>query len=113
MYFSLIFLFPHTIICNASNDLDFSGHGQFTPCMKFFGLVLGIVIDVHAELYKDSEADQEPDTCYLIVLTTNGGMVKLDMMDDYQRYKMWAMTINHMLMLSTSFTKYELQFYKT
>ncbi|KAF7152653.1 hypothetical protein RHSIM_Rhsim01G0012300 [Rhododendron simsii] len=73
----------------------------------------GIVIDVHAELYKDSEANQEPDTCYLIVLTTNGGMVKLDMMDDYQRYKMWAMTINHMLMLSTSFTKYELQFYKT
>ncbi|KAH7860799.1 hypothetical protein Vadar_018129 [Vaccinium darrowii] len=73
----------------------------------------GIVIDLHAELYKDSEADQETDTCYLIVLATNGGMVKLDMMDDYQRYKMWATTINHMLMLSTSFRKYELQFYKT
>jgi len=72
-----------------------------------------IVIDLHAELYKDSEADQETDTCYLIVLTTNGGMVKLDMMDDYRRYKMWATTINHMLMLSTSFRKYELQFYKT
>lgn len=85
--------------------------------IKFFNAFASkkesIVIDVHAELYKDSEADQEPDTCYLIVLTTNGGMVKLDMMDDYQRYKMWAMTINHMLMLSTSFTKYELQFYKT
>ncbi|XP_058191089.1 VAN3-binding protein isoform X1 [Rhododendron vialii] len=85
--------------------------------IKFFNAFASkkesIVIDVHAELYKDSEADQEPDTCYLIVLTTNGGMVKLDMINDYQRYKMWAMTINHMLMLSTSFTKYELQFYKT
>ncbi|XP_057462333.1 VAN3-binding protein [Actinidia eriantha] len=72
-----------------------------------------IVLDLHAELYKDSEADQETDTCYLIVLTTNRGMIKLDMMDDYQLYKMWATTINHMLMLSTSFTKYDLQFYKS
>ncbi|GMP36248.1 hypothetical protein CsSME_00008441 [Camellia sinensis var. sinensis] len=72
-----------------------------------------IVLDLHAELYKDSsEGDESDQTCYLIVLTTNGGMIKLDMMDDYQRYKMWALTINHMLMQSTSFTKYELQFYK-
>ncbi|KAF5956677.1 hypothetical protein HYC85_003902 [Camellia sinensis] len=59
-----------------------------------------------------SEGDESDQTCYLIVLTTNGGMIKLDMMDDYQRYKMWALTINHMLMQSTSFTKYELQFHK-
>ncbi|XAR51227.1 hypothetical protein NMG60_11005792 [Bertholletia excelsa] len=70
-----------------------------------------IVLDLHAELYKDSNAD-EAETCYLIVLTTNRGMIKLDMTDDYQLYKMWATAINHMLMLSTSFTKYELQFYK-
>ncbi|KAK3221604.1 hypothetical protein Dsin_008629 [Dipteronia sinensis] len=71
-----------------------------------------IILDLHAELYKDSEADQETETCYLIVLTTNLGTIKLDMAEDYQRYRTWATTINHMLMLSTSFTKYQLQFYK-
>ena len=70
------------------------------------------MLDLHAELYRDPEADETTDTCYLIVLTTNLGTIKLDMVDDYQRYKTWAITINHMLMLSTSFTKYELQFYK-
>lgn len=48
----------------------------------------------------------------MIVLTTNLGTIKLDMEDDYQRYKTWATTINHMLMASTSFPKYELQFYR-
>ncbi|EOY31595.1 hypothetical protein QUC31_019711 [Theobroma cacao] len=71
-----------------------------------------IVLDLHAELYRDPEADETTDTCYLILLTTNLGTIKLDMVDDYQSYKTWATTINHMLMLSTSFTKYELQFYK-
>ncbi|XP_031285113.1 VAN3-binding protein [Pistacia vera] len=71
-----------------------------------------IILDLHAELYKDAEAEQETDTCYLIVLTTNLGTIKLDMADDYQRYKTWATVINHMLMLSTNLTKYQLQFYK-
>lgn len=72
-----------------------------------------VILDLHAELYKDSDADvRETDTCYLLVLTTNLGTIKLDMGDDYQRYKMWATTINHMLMLSASFTKYELHYYK-
>ncbi|XP_022731888.1 VAN3-binding protein-like [Durio zibethinus] len=72
-----------------------------------------IVLDLHAELYRDPEADHETtDTCYLIVLTTNLGTIKLDLVDDYKRYKTWATTINHMLMLSTSFSKYQLQFYK-
>ncbi|XVF88069.1 hypothetical protein PTKIN_Ptkin19aG0019500 [Pterospermum kingtungense] len=72
-----------------------------------------IVLDLHAELYRDPDADNETtDTCYLIVLTTNLGTIKLDMVDDYQRYKTWATTINHMLMVSTSFPKYELQFYR-
>lgn len=75
-------------------------------------LFIGILLDLHAELYKDSETE-DSNTCYLIVLTTNRGTFKLDMADDYQRYKTWATTINHMLMLSTSFTKYELQYYKT
>lgn len=72
--------------------------------------VIGIILDMHAELYKDSEA--ETGTGYLIVLTTSKGIFKLDMEDDYQRYKTWATTINHMLMLSTSLSKYHLQFYK-
>ncbi|KAF8400441.1 hypothetical protein HHK36_013739 [Tetracentron sinense] len=70
-----------------------------------------VVLDLHAELYKDSDAE-ETDTSYLIVLTTSRGMIKLDMADDNSRYTMWATTLNHMLMLSTSFTRYELQFYK-
>ncbi|XP_030441292.1 VAN3-binding protein [Syzygium oleosum] len=70
-----------------------------------------IVLDLHAELYKDGEAE-ETGTCYLIVLTTSRGTIKLDMVDDYRRYKLWTTTINHLLMLSTSFTNYELQFYR-
>ncbi|KAL2481047.1 Plant protein of unknown function (DUF828) with plant pleckstrin-like proteiny-like region [Abeliophyllum distichum] len=70
-----------------------------------------IVLDLHTELYKDSE-EGETETCYLLVLTTNKGIIKLDMVDDYQRYKTWSTTINHMLMLSTSFSRYELQLYK-
>ncbi|KAI4335484.1 hypothetical protein L6164_014124 [Bauhinia variegata] len=70
-----------------------------------------IVLDLHAELYKDSE-DEDADTCYLIVLTTSRGISKLDMGDDFRRYKTWATTINQMLMLSTSLTKYDLQFYR-
>ncbi|XP_059636227.1 VAN3-binding protein [Cornus florida] len=77
------------------------------------------VLDLHAELYKEEDSqgeESEEDTCYLIVLTTNGGMIKLDMGDDYRRYKLWATTINQMLMLSTSFTSYhhqQLQFFNT
>ncbi|GLT80435.1 hypothetical protein SLA2020_518740 [Shorea laevis] len=70
-----------------------------------------VVLDLHAELYRDSEAD-DSETCYLLVLTTNLGAIKLDMGDDFQRYKTWAATINQMLVLSTSSRKYELQFYK-
>ncbi|CAN1223252.1 hypothetical protein LINGRAPRIM_LOCUS744 [Linum grandiflorum] len=74
-------------------------------------IFVGIVLDIHAELYKDPyEAAQETDTCYLIVLSTNQGMIKLDMGDDYDRYKTWAATITHMLGLSSSMSKYELQF---
>ncbi|KAK6135615.1 hypothetical protein DH2020_030626 [Rehmannia glutinosa] len=47
---------------------------------------------------------RETETGYLIVLTTDKGMIKLDMMNDYHRYRTWSMTIDHMLMLSTTFT---------
>ncbi|XP_039053319.1 VAN3-binding protein-like [Hibiscus syriacus] len=71
-----------------------------------------IVLDLHAELYRDPEADEMTDTCYLIVFTTSSGTIKIDMVDDYQCYKTWATTISHMLMLSTCFTKYQLPFHK-
>ncbi|PON56037.1 Pleckstrin-like [Parasponia andersonii] len=70
----------------------------------------GIILDLHAELYKDSEAEETTETCYLLVLTTSRGIFKLDMGDDYQRYKTWATTISHMLLLSSSITKYEQHF---
>ena len=88
-----------------------SDEGNFTVLINLDS-GLGIIQDLHAELYDDSEAD-ETNTCYLIVLTTNHGTIKLDMGDDYHLYKIWATTVNHMLTLSTSFTRYELQFYKT
>ncbi|KAL2338579.1 hypothetical protein Fmac_013025 [Flemingia macrophylla] len=70
----------------------------------------GIVMTLHVELYKGSEAE-DADTCYLIVLTTRGGIFKLDMAEDFRRYKTWVTTIKHMLKISASFAKYELQFY--
>ncbi|XP_073158302.1 uncharacterized protein [Henckelia pumila] len=71
-----------------------------------------VVLDLHTELYRDSEF-RDGEACYLVVLTTDKGMIKLDMKNDYQRYWTWSATINHMLMLSTSFTKYELQFQRS
>ncbi|XP_021731380.1 VAN3-binding protein-like [Chenopodium quinoa] len=70
-----------------------------------------LVLDLHAELYKD-EGGEEFDTCYQIVLTTTRGPIKIDMADDYQRYKMWATTINRMLTMPPTLAKYELQFCK-
>lgn len=72
----------------------------------------GVVLDLHTELYRDSEFG-DAEAGYLVVLKTDKGMIKLDMKNDYQRYWTWSATINHMLMLSTSFTKYELQFQRS
>ncbi|XP_048624795.1 VAN3-binding protein-like isoform X2 [Brassica napus] len=73
-----------------------------------------VVTNVHVELYKDSESENNniEDTCYLIVLKTNRGAMKLDMADDYSRYKTWIATIQHMLALSSSSfrSKYDLTF---
>ncbi|KAL4589970.1 hypothetical protein LXL04_002883 [Taraxacum kok-saghyz] len=69
-----------------------------------------VVLDQHVELYKNMEDGRDP--CFLIVLTTSRGIIKLDMIDDDECYKIWAWTVNHMLSLSTSFTKYSLPFRK-
>ncbi|XP_023006296.1 VAN3-binding protein-like isoform X2 [Cucurbita maxima] len=72
-----------------------------------------VVLDMYIELYRheneddeDNNEDEESNTCYLIVLTTNKGTFKLDMENDYHKYKIWATTVNQMLMLSAhSFTR--------
>ncbi|CAK9329788.1 unnamed protein product [Citrullus colocynthis] len=72
-----------------------------------------VVLDMYIELYRDedddkdvNDDDEEIHTCYLIVLTTNRGTFKLDMANDYKKYKIWATAINQMLMLSAhSFTR--------
>ncbi|GER52093.1 hypothetical protein STAS_29519 [Striga asiatica] len=70
-----------------------------------------IVRSLHSELYQASDSE-EIENGYLIVLTTDKGVTKLDMMNNYQRYRTWSTTIDHMLMLSAVFTKYDQQYYK-
>ncbi|GJW14358.1 VAN3-binding protein [Tanacetum coccineum] len=65
-----------------------------------------VVLDQHVELYKNPANKYE--TCFLVALTTTRGVIKLDMINDDECYKIWTRTINHMLSLSTSFTKYSL-----
>ncbi|XP_068653450.1 VAN3-binding protein [Aristolochia californica] len=61
------------------------------------------------DLHEDSISEVDGPTS--VVLKTSGGMMKLEM-NDYDQYKLWLLTINHMLMLSTSFGGYELQYYR-
>lgn len=61
------------------------------------------------KLHEDSIGEAE--TSVPIVLMTSRGTIKLEM-NGYDQYKIWVVTINHMLMLSTTFSGYELQFYR-
>ncbi|KAI4381095.1 hypothetical protein MLD38_007204 [Melastoma candidum] len=70
------------------------------------------VLDMHAELYEDSEEEDAAATCYLLVLSTAAGTIKLDFSDDYKRYKTWSATLSELLMLSRTYGKYELDVYK-
>lgn len=83
--------------------------------LNFFNVITSkkesIVLDQHIELYRDYEGDED-ETCYQISLTTTRGIIKLDMADDYHKCKIWTCTINQMLRLSSSLTKYELQLCK-
>ncbi|KAE8653067.1 hypothetical protein Csa_019908 [Cucumis sativus] len=72
-----------------------------------------VVLDMYIELYREEDEnenvnddDEEIHTCYLVVLMTNKGTFKLDMANDYHKYKIWATAINQMLTLSShSFTR--------
>lgn len=59
-----------------------------------------VVLAMQGDLYKELDSE-ERDACYVIILTTSHGIIKLDMMDNYERYKTWSMTISHMLRLTT------------
>ncbi|KAJ8634696.1 hypothetical protein MRB53_008963 [Persea americana] len=61
------------------------------------------------KLHEDSIGEAE--TSVPIVLMTSRGTIKLEM-NGYDQYRIWVVTINHMLMLSTTFSGYELQFYR-
>ncbi|KAJ0865119.1 putative VAN3-binding protein [Helianthus annuus] len=69
-----------------------------------------VVLDQHAELYKNPYDDRE--TCFLIVLTTTRGIIKLDMMNDNECYKIWTWTINQMISLLTPSIKHSLPYLK-
>ncbi|MFS7991594.1 putative VAN3-binding protein [Helianthus anomalus] len=71
---------------------------------------LSVVLDQHAELYKNPYDDRE--TCFLIVLTTTRGIIKLDMMNDNECYKIWTWTINQMISLLTPSIKHSLPYLK-
>lgn len=104
MCFLICFLFS-LVKFRRKNNLEVN------TLVIIFWIIIGIIMTMHAELYKGSERD-DGETCYLIVLATRKGTFKLDMVDDLRRYKTWSTTINHMLKISTSFAKYhQLQFY--
>ncbi|XP_020523717.1 VAN3-binding protein isoform X2 [Amborella trichopoda] len=65
------------------------------------------ISNMHSSLQEDSA--EEDDRPYLIVLETTEGIIKLEMNESVS-YKIWSMTINYMLLLSTSYSGYELQF---
>ncbi|XP_031484099.1 VAN3-binding protein-like isoform X2 [Nymphaea colorata] len=62
-----------------------------------------IIVDLHS--WPQEEWVKEEDSPSLIVLETEEGIIKLEMNDDAS-YKLWSMTINHMLMLSSSYGGY-------
>lgn len=59
----------------------------------------GIVYDLHVSPLEEPINEAES---YLISMTTSRGKIKLKI-EDYVKYKKWMMTINHMLLLSTTF----------
>ncbi|KAI4294996.1 hypothetical protein MLD38_040724 [Melastoma candidum] len=70
-----------------------------------------MVLDMHVELYEDSEEAEDTNaTCYLVVLSTNTGTIKLDFSNDYKCYQIWSATITEMLMVSGSRRKCNLRF---
>lgn len=63
-----------------------------------------MVIDIHEDLPNEEE-------CRFIILTTSEGPIKLEM-NGSEQYKIWIVTVNHLLMLSTSYNGYGLQLYR-
>ncbi|CAN6461987.1 unnamed protein product [Victoria cruziana] len=62
-----------------------------------------VIVDLQS--WPQEEFAKEEDSPSLIVLETDEGIIKLEMNDD-ANYKLWSMTINHMLMLSSSYGGY-------
>ncbi|CAN6449638.1 unnamed protein product [Victoria cruziana] len=63
----------------------------------------GTILDQHS--WPPEKWTKEDSPPYFIALETSQGTLKLEM-NNYSNYKLWSMMINHMLMLSTSYSGY-------
>ncbi|XP_072979633.1 VAN3-binding protein [Typha angustifolia] len=72
--------------------------------MSFSSAKESIIYDLHVS---PPEKPIQEDATYSIDMTTSKGKIELKVRD-YMQYKKWVSTINHMLMLSKTFTRYEL-----
>ncbi|KAH7674884.1 Pleckstrin-like plant domain-containing protein [Dioscorea alata] len=66
-----------------------------------------IVYDLQTSQIEEPAKHPDP-SCYSVSMTTTKGRIELEI-DDYIQYKKWTMTINQMLILSTTFGTYEFQ----
>ncbi|KAL6012265.1 hypothetical protein ACLOJK_002743 [Asimina triloba] len=69
----------------------------------------GVVTNIREDTMEDSEDADAPPS--IVLTTTSATAIKVEMRDLTQ-FKIWFVTINHMLMLSTTFSGYELHFYR-
>ncbi|XP_010914065.4 VAN3-binding protein isoform X1 [Elaeis guineensis] len=74
--------------------------------MAFSSAKESIVYDLHVSPIEEPINEAES---YSISMTTSRGRIELKI-EDYVKYKKWMMTINHMLMFSTTFNGPERQF---
>ncbi|KAJ0960853.1 hypothetical protein J5N97_001258 [Dioscorea zingiberensis] len=77
--------------------------------MSFSSAQESTVYDMQTDMLERQTKDQ--DSFYSVHMSTSEGKIELKIRD-YVQYKKWSMTINQMLMLSTTFSAYELQFYR-
>ena len=63
------------------------------------------------EMVDEEVKNKDENSFYCVDMSTNEGNIELKI-KDYVQFKKWSMTINQMLMLSTTFSAYDLQFYR-
>ncbi|XP_039117518.1 VAN3-binding protein-like [Dioscorea cayenensis subsp. rotundata] len=71
-----------------------------------------VVYDMKTEMVDEEVINKDENSFYCVDMSTSDGKIELKI-KDYVQFKKWSMTINQMLMLSTTFSAYELQFYRS